>query len=391
MLILKSTDTLQVVTGAAVTVDVVASFMTWDGVASTAPVPDKQSTLITTATTSTVVAAPPASNTRNIKSLSVQNRSAASSVVVTINDVGGATAELISVTLGAKESIKYDDEAGWRVLDRSGREKNTSQSDNPPGFTTRLFKVGTAPEAAGSWYCYAKDTGFPGAWIPGTPGLNGRATDGTTAADAGSVLLLNPPSGNNYLSGGVFSASVAQDVSLFDLMWVNSGLVVTTTTAQAITPVALPARDDNGTSNGAGCRIGLLVTTATTNASAVTTITASYTNQDGTAGKTATISSFPATAVIGTAVWFQLAAGDSGVRSVQSITLGTTLTAGAVSVIVARSIVGAAASLANVPSFAAPLPGGGGKLFNGTCLLPFGIASAVTATTINAHLAFEIK
>jgi hypothetical protein len=37
---------------------------------------------------------------------------------------------------------------------------------------------------------------------------------------------------------------------LIDLLWVNTGLVVTTTTAQAITPVALPARDAAGTTNG---------------------------------------------------------------------------------------------------------------------------------------------
>jgi hypothetical protein len=125
---------------------------------------------------------------------------------------------------------------------------------------------------------------------------------------------------------------------LIDLMWINTGLVVTTITAQAITPVALPARDATGTTNGDDVQFGVLVTTATTNAAAITNMTISYTNQAGTAGKVGTISSFPATAVAGTLVPFQLATGDTGIRSVQSITLGTTLTAGAISLIGYRII-----------------------------------------------------
>ena len=46
-----------------------------------------------------------------------------------------------------------------------------------------------------------------------------------------------------------------------------------------------------------------------------------------------TMPSFPATAVAGTLVPFQLAQGDRGVRSVQSVTLGTSYGAGAVSLV----------------------------------------------------------
>jgi hypothetical protein len=42
------------------------------------------------------------------------------------------------------------------------------------------------------------------------------------------------------------------------------------------------------------------------------------------------MASFPATAAAGTFVPFQLAAGDTGVRSVQGLTLGTSLTSGTV-------------------------------------------------------------
>jgi hypothetical protein len=50
------------------------------------------------------------------------------------------------------------------------------------------------------------------------------------------------------------------------------------------------------------------------------------------------MASFPATAVAGTLVPFQLATGDRGVQSVQSVTLGTSYVAGAISLVLFRII-----------------------------------------------------
>lgn len=86
-------------------------------------------------------------------------------------------------------------------------------------------------------------------WAPGTPGLNGRATDGTAGADAGCIPVKNPTTGSNYLTAHCSSATTACVPMLIDLMWINTALVVTTLTAQALTPVALPARDQTGTTN----------------------------------------------------------------------------------------------------------------------------------------------
>lgn len=246
-----------------------------------------------------------------------------------------------------------------------------------------VYKIGTASEAAGSFYCWAKDSGSPGAWAVGTPGLNGRVTDGTTAADNGCLRVKNPASGSNYLSQIALATNVACFLNIADVVWVNSGLVVTTTTAQAITTPAFPARDDNGSANGEGYTIALLVTTATTNAGAITTMTVSYTNQDGTAGKTATLASFPATAVIGTLVIFQLAAGDTGVRSIQSITLATSLVTGAVSLLVMKVVGSQSSATANAGGpVTQSVMDPGTRLYNGVCLLPFGLMSATTATTL---------
>ena len=70
------------------------------------------------------------------------------------------------------------------------------------------MKTGTAADVAGCWYCTAKDAGFPGAWSPGTPGINGRVTNGTTAADNGCIPIKNPSVGANYLTEIQMASSV---------------------------------------------------------------------------------------------------------------------------------------------------------------------------------------
>jgi hypothetical protein len=151
----------------------------------------------------------------------------------------------------------------------------------------------------------------------------------------------------------------------------------------------------NGTTNGEGCMIGMLTTTANTNAAVISNSTVSYTNSDGTAGRTATLSAIvgsqiPATPVIGTIVWFNLQAGDKGVRSIQSITLGTSLGAGAVSLLIARDIASIGTSIANVQT-TRKLSDPGVRLWNGTCLLHCVLASATTATFFNGELTVQEK
>lgn len=345
--------------------------------------------IITTATTTIIATAPAASTTRKIQYVNVFNNGASNTIILK-KDISGTEYNILQVTLQQGETLRVVNDK-VEVLDVSGRLKtqNTGLSEIT-GDSRVIFKVGTALEAAGQYYCFAKDGGAPGAWSPGTPGINGRNTDGTTAADLGCITVGNPTSGAWYVRDFNISASQAGMFILADVLWVNTGLVVTTTTAQAITQPTLPLRDNLGTSNGHGIGAGILVTTATTNASPVTTITISYTNSTGTAGRTGTMSSFPATAVIGTFVPFQLQAGDVGVRSIQSITLGTTLTAGAISLIAFNFLGTSPVTIANVGSIAfekqLDL-----RIQNGHCLLPFWLASNTTATNLTGTVYFVNK
>ena len=390
MLLLTSTsDVVRVVTSAAAsTIDCHASWMDTNGTTVT---PGRQNTIISTATTTTVVPSPGASVTRNLKGLYITNDSVGTSCIVSVDHFDGATqVELISFILLPGENLGYREDGSWIHRDAQGAEYPPAGLGSYTGNAFPFMKNGTAADVVGCWYCTSKDAGYPGAWAPGTPGINGRATDGTTAADNGCIPIKNPSVGANYLTEIQMASSVNHAHLVFDCMWVNSGIAVTTTTAQAITTPTLPARDLNGTTNGEGCMIALLVVTTTTNAAAIANTTVSYTNSDGVGSRTATLtaiagSQIPQTALLGTIVWFSLAAGDKGVRSIQSITLGTSLGGGSVSLMIARDVAMIGTTIPNVS--AQKIIGMPGiRLYNGTCLLHCIVASATTATFFNGEV-----
>ena len=351
--------------------------------------PSDNQGVITTATTTSIISAPAASTTRKVQYINIYNNGA-SNIVKIKKDISGTEYIICSVSLAIGETLRIINDT-VSVLDPSGRQKLQNNGDTEiTGDVRAIYKAGTAPEAGGQFYSHSKDAGFPGAWSVGTSGVNGRNTDGTTAGDSGCISVGDPASGTWYLRDVNISATVTGQFNLYDVLWVNNGLSVTTTTAQSITQPTLPARDNNGGTNGLGICAGILVTTATTNGSAVTTITMSYTNSDGTAGRTATMPSFPATAVIGTFVPFLLAAGDKGIRSIQSITLGTTLSAGAISLICFNPLVSTSITLANSGAIAYPKKLDL-KVYNGHCLLPFWLASSAVATNIMGNIYFVNK
>lgn len=138
MLILASTDVLRVISSAAVTTDVHASFV--DGVASITP--GRQNTLITTAATTTVVPAPAGGVYRTVKTLTVRNRHATTAQTVTVVHFDGANAaELFKATLSAGETLHYHEAAGFYVQDSQGRLKNNDSANGAGAAVSTLNLV----------------------------------------------------------------------------------------------------------------------------------------------------------------------------------------------------------------------------------------------------------
>ena len=244
---------------------------------------------------------------------------------------------------------------------------------NPKGF----FKNVSGTLVAGRPHSFWTMGGIPYAGTS-TAGLTGEVLNSSTS---GQLAFTNPTSGNTYLARFHGQASQAGTLLLCDRLWQNSGIVATTTTEQTFTnSLQIPARDGNGTVSGDGVYAGVEVLTQTsTNAP---TLTLKYTNSLGTAGQTST-SLIPtvATSIVGTFYTMGLAAGDIGIQKAQSLTIGTTWTAGTLGVVLYRVLARVELTGANVPGAIDCLTSGFTRLYNNT--VPFLLFIPNTTTTSN--------
>lgn len=122
MLLLTSTsDIVRVVTGSAASVQAHASWV--DNAAGTITPGRTNTAAITSATTTTIVAAPGASTQRNVRHLNIRNAHASVSCTVKVQHFDGTTStDLIGATLLAGESLVLTEEGNWRHHDSEGAE-----------------------------------------------------------------------------------------------------------------------------------------------------------------------------------------------------------------------------------------------------------------------------
>lgn len=256
----------------------------------------------------------------------------------------------------------------------------------PPRF---FAKAATPTLVAGRphslWYL----GGSPGAGSMDAATSGGAALSSSSAQVNGQIPRFNPLAGSNaYLGRLSGQASVAGTLLLCDRLWHGSALVsgaaisVTATTAQTLTNLpSWPARDNSGTANGDGVQIGVEVYAAT--GAGTPTITMGYTNQAGTAGKSATnLDAVVASSAIGAFYRMGLAAGDTGVRSVQSLTLSATMTSGNVGLVAYRVLASLELTGGNVPNAVDALTSGFPRIFDGAVPFLIFIPSATTASNV---------
>jgi hypothetical protein len=163
---------------------------------------------------------------------------------------------------------------------------------------------------------------------------------------------------------------------LCDRIWDNGGIDVTITTAQTISTSVWPARDAVGGTTGVGVLLAVEVSVAT--GAGTPTLTVSYTNSAGTAGRTGSnIGATAATLALGNTFLISLQAGDLGVRSVQSITLSATWTTGTINLVAFRPLAGL---LLGVNSGSVDcITGGFARLYNG--VVPYWLYQLNTASS----------
>lgn len=228
--------------------------------------------------------------------------------------------------------------------------------------------------------------GMPGAGSQnGT--LNGAVLDSSTTIPNGAIPHYNPASGNAYLAYLDAMATQAGRLLVLDRIWSNGGYTITSTAAQNSTTPTWPSRcptsgtDDTPATTGLGVMLAVEVSAAT--GAGTPTITISYTNQAGTAGRTAkNIIATVASSAIGATYFIGLQAGDTGVRSVQSLTLSATWTSGTINLVAYRKLA-SIPLLALIPNQADALTGLGTRIYNGTVPWLVFVPNTTTASVVS--------
>ncbi len=183
---------------------------------------------------------------------------------------------------------------------------------------------------AGRTYSLFRTAGSPSSSIA-TPSTTGS----TLTRSSAGALAIPAPSTITYLAGFSATFTTPGVLMLYDRLVETGGLSGTVTTAQTVNSVALPSR----ATGALDVELWLEVYSAL-GATPSATVTASYTNQAGTSGRTATlVGGITASWAANTSVPFALQAGDTGVQSVQSVTSTvSTATAGSFGVVLRRVI-----------------------------------------------------
>jgi len=223
------------------------------------------------------------------------------------------------------------------------------------------------------FYSLVYATGVPSVATAPSPGMAGEAL----TSYEGQLPFSNPPSGNSYLHSFSSTANDVLSMMVYDRLWQNSGIDVTNTGAQTINSVAFPARDGNGSTNGAGVLVALEVGAAM--GAATPTLTLSYTNSDGTAGRTGTsIYNTISGSAVGSFYIFSLQGADKGVRSIQTITLGSSWLSGSVNLVAFRILARTGSWAGTATGFTDWITHCGTRLYDGTvpCLMTWARTSS---------------
>lgn len=209
------------------------------------------------------------------------------------------------------------------------------QTTNSKSYRWDFYKAGGTAPAAGIWYSLARLGGVPGAV---TDGAAGSGTPG-----AGGTALTNA-------SGTIFTANVASDVRAAIHIEANSATALNLMIYDRLVHVSGVANNSTGTKNvgsaalprytsGNGVQVWLEYTTAGTTTASIVSMD-SYTDNDGNTGQAGGTITAPATAMVLNSMFgpLPLAAGDLGVRSVETINVATASTNGVTQVVLMRPI-----------------------------------------------------
>lgn len=246
-----------------------------------------------------------------------------------------------------------------------------------------FFKLGgtmasvSARRAYTPWYA----SGNPGPSTGTTVGVDGEAVTPSLSSVEGRIHRTNPTGSNlAYVGRLTANASVAGTLWLIDRLWQNSGLSVTSTAAQPITPAALPPRDADGTTNGRD--VFAAIEWRTAGGAGTPTVTLTYTDQNGNTGVTATVSAVTTPPVGTFELFYPQEGGNTGVRAPTSFIQSATRTSGAMHLVLFRVLAQVEVPSANIGNAIDALTGGMPRVYNDSVLQLVWFPTTTTGTGI---------
>lgn len=217
---------------------------------------------------------------------------------------------------------------GFTGIDDIIRKITVDDQSTTIAWYKRLFW--SSGDANATWFSTWYSTGFPDAGA--TPGSAGFGT--TYVNTAGGIVLPNrSPATKHLLYYGATSAQ-SSSIGLYDRL-VGVGNIQTL--GVGVKPVNTPALPRYTGSDSVGVQAWMEVTTG---GGRPTVRMSSYTNQDGVAGRSGPAFQFPDSSSIASSLVgpLPMQSGDTGVRSVEQVTVDATGTSVIVNLILLRWI-----------------------------------------------------
>lgn len=239
------------------------------------------------------------------------------------------------------------------------------------GLPIEISKTVFSPATVGGWYSLWTAAGLLGAGVNASSGVGG---DIPTNATAGAIPFAN--SGNTYLARIDLVSSGPGQLLIYDRLWQNSGLSVTSTVDQTVNSTALTRPD----ALGADVEAWLHVFTTLGVGSTAKTI--SYTDQDGNAVNTGTLTGFFTAAQAQQTFPFALAGTDRGVRSIQSFNNVATSTSGTFGLVLKRLVATHSVINPNFCNQVGALSLGLPRVYDSACLEMVYISAQTVSTSL---------
>lgn len=227
LLLVSTSDKVQLVTDSTATVDVHASYVDFPA----PPTPGRKNTAISSATTTDIVAAPGGSVQRNVKTLVIRNKHASTTVTVTVQHTDGTTtAQLHQEVLAPGEALLFVDGVGFESVG--------------PSYSRDAIRYVTSDSTHATAATFADVTGLTFAVLSGKKyAIDAHLIHQTNATTTGAQFGIGGVAMTEMMLSGIAmitaSVTAAAYASSAAVTAVDTAFVVETTGPGAVNMIAL--------------------------------------------------------------------------------------------------------------------------------------------------------